>query len=322
MNAAVEQHIAKMDIHALMDQADAPRIALPPEPPAPPESPEVAAAAHEAEAHPAAEADSAAAAAERDEARESDAANDEKRDEAQDSSAEAAPAATADEAAAADTPSDDADTAEGAHEEAANELVRAADKADPPSRPAWVDASPKRVGNTWRDVIVTDEFATKEECDREADRLLLQATYAHIQVLRQRFDRGPWPEPAEPYPLGITIDYIRREIARDEYLETVERSFGPMKKLYTLVEFTPAVDRELRARWDGYRRQARLATVGAGAGLVLGVLGLAWGLLRLDTWTRGYYTKRLFVGVPAAIIGGWLLFTVMAKLMAKYIASY
>jgi hypothetical protein len=75
-----------------------------------------------------------------------------------------------------------------------------------------------------------------------------------------------------------------------------------MKKLYTLVEFTPAVDRELRARWDTYRRQERLTTVGIGAVSVLGLVGLAWGLLRVDTLTKGYYTKRLFVGVPAAII--------------------
>jgi hypothetical protein len=107
--------------------------------------------------------------------------------------------------------------------------------------------------------------------------------------------------------MGITIDYIRREIAQDEYLETVERSFGPMKKLYTLIEFTPAVDRELRARWDASQRQERITVVGVGAASVLGLLGMAWGLLKIDTLTRGYYTKRLFLGVPAAIIGGFLL---------------
>jgi hypothetical protein len=45
-----------------------------------------------------------------------------------------------------------------------------------------------------------------------------------------------------------------------------------------------------------------------GATLVVGGLALAYGLLKVDTWTRGYYSKRLFVGVPAAIIGVvWLL---------------
>jgi hypothetical protein len=108
--------------------------------------------------------------------------------------------------------------------------------------------------------------------------------------------------------MGVDLDFIRREIvpANREYYETVERSFGPMKKLYTQVEFTPSIDKELRRRWDEVRRQDRFAAVGAGAGSVLGLIGLAFGLLRVDTWTKGYYTKRLFLGVPAAIMGSIL----------------
>ena len=102
---------------------------------------------------------------------------------------------------------------------------------------------------------------------------------------------------------GITVPFIHQEIAKDQYFETVDRSFGPMKKLYTLIEFTPTVDRQLRQCWDAYQRQERFAVVGAGAGGVLGLLGLCYGLLKVDTWTKGYYTKRLFLGVPAAIIG-------------------
>jgi hypothetical protein len=110
---------------------------------------------------------------------------------------------------------------------------------------------------------------------------------------------------------GITLAYVHQEIAKKEYFETVERSFGPMKKLYTLIEFTPAVDRELRQRWDAYQRQQSFAVVGAGAGGVLGLLGLCYGLLKVDTWTKGYYTKRLFLGVPAAIIGAGTLLAAM-----------
>jgi hypothetical protein len=103
--------------------------------------------------------------------------------------------------------------------------------------------------------------------------------------------------------MGIGIDFIRSEIAKKEYVETVERSFGPMKKLYVQVEFSPSIDQELRQRWEEVRRQDRFAVVGVGAGSVLGLLGLVFGLLKVDTWTKGYYTKRLFFGVPAAIIG-------------------
>jgi len=193
-------------------------------------------------------------------------------------------------------------------------------------RPQWVDEMPKRVGNTQREIIVTEEYASEKECRLAADVYLMLATYNHIQELTGNisldseypsltFQRDEVVIGARTYPttafdsrldalrkMGVGIRYVRREIAKDEYLETVDRSFGPMKKLYTLVEFSPAVDRELRARWEAGQRQERFAVVGFGAGSVLGLLGLAWGLLKVDTWTKGYYTKRLFLGVPAAII--------------------
>ena len=34
-------------------------------------------------------------------------------------------------------------------------------------------------------------------------------------------------------------------------------------------------------------------------------------MLKLDTATKGYYTKRLFIGVPAAIIGAVTLLAVL-----------
>jgi hypothetical protein len=180
--------------------------------------------------------------------------------------------------------------------------------------PAWIRQTQKKVGNTQRVVLVAGEFATVEECYEQADELLKLATIEHIN----QFAGIDWEADKPMYGpgdrvkvrqasmldrMGIGVDFLRREIARDEYLETVERSFGPMKKLYTLVEFTPSVDAELLRRWDELRRQERFAVVGAGAGSVLGLIGLAFGLLKVDTWTKGYYTKRLFLGVPAAIIG-------------------
>ncbi|HJQ78591.1 MAG TPA: hypothetical protein VJ828_01480 [Lacipirellulaceae bacterium] len=198
------------------------------------------------------------------------------------------------------------------------------------SRPLWVQHAPKRVGNVRRDVIVTDEYASIEECEWAADRLLQLKTFEHLQrLVGKPFDadqahrmrdyalsiegQAPWFL-AELEKAGITIDYIHHEIARDEYLEEVERSFGKMLKLYTQIEFTPAVENELRQRWQISQRQERFAIVGLGASSVLGLLGLAWGLLKVDTWTKGYYTKRLFIGVPLAVIGTFGLYALLLEM--------
>jgi hypothetical protein len=197
-------------------------------------------------------------------------------------------------------------------------------------RPAWVDEAPKTVGNVRRQVLVAGEFATREECDREMDLQLFRATYNRIRELSHAgegplSDTGPefayTTLPGQAHPISgsefaaiqlgrsgiVGIDYIRREIAKQEFSETVDRSFGPMQKLYTQIEFTKSVDDELLRRWDVFRRSERFVQVGFGAGGVLGMIGLALGLMKVDTWTKGYYTKRLFLGVPAAIIGGLAL---------------
>lgn len=203
-------------------------------------------------------------------------------------------------------------------------------------RPDWVDDPPKRVGHVWREVIATDEYATVEECYQAADRLLMAATKNHIQRLTGEADLGDAygarpdgtldseghtvsaASAAQSYlsNMGIGIDYIRRQIVPEqgEYLETVERSFGPMKKLYTQLEFTASVDRELQDRWQAREREERLMAVGGLGGLVLGVVGLAYGLLKVDTWTKGYYTMRLFLAVPAAIISLLALATAIGVL--------
>jgi hypothetical protein len=216
----------------------------------------------------------------------------------------------------------------------------------PITRPAWVDELPKRTGNIRREVIATEPYATMDECYQAADIYLLLKTYQRIQELAGKpytdsslpsltFEGGRVLADGKivsygrkfPYwaderiraldNMGIGTDYIRREIvAKDpkdnearEFIETVPVSFGGMKKLYLQIEFTQAVDRDLKKHWDTRLRTERFAIVGGGAGALLSLLGVVFALLKIDTWTKGYYTKRLFIGVPAAIIAGVFLLT-------------
>jgi hypothetical protein len=211
-------------------------------------------------------------------------------------------------------------------------------------RPEWVSQQPARVGDAWQEVIVTDEYASEPECRRATDIYLLYKTYERFQTLSGRpfvdsslpsitFNKGQvmadgriiyddgshefWNDSRlnQLLNLGIGIDYIRREIVDKQHMEQVERSFGPMYKMYTLVKFTPEVDAELRRHWAYYQRQDKFEMVGVGAVAVLGLLGFIYGLLKVDTLTKGYYTKRLFIGVPAAIIGGTVLFSLLVEVL-------
>jgi outer membrane biosynthesis protein TonB len=229
-------------------------------------------------------------------------------------------------------------------------MVAEAESDNPKSRPAWVDEAPKRTRNIRREVIATGPYATIDECYQAVDVYLLLKAYERIQQLAGRpYSEGPLPSLTfrngailadgklmsygrgntywdEPDPrlrqlsdMGIGADYLRREIvAMDprssearEFIETVKSTVGPMKTLYLQIEFTPEIDRDLLRHWDTHERRERFEIVGVGAGSMLGFISLVFGLLKIDTWTKGYYTKRLFIGVPAAIIAGLLLVSLL-----------
>jgi hypothetical protein len=197
-------------------------------------------------------------------------------------------------------------------------------KIEQPPPPKWISSPPLRIDEVRREVFVTDEWYTEQECERARDIGLMHKIYERIQWLNgdsygdEFVDNVRLLEAAgddqnirDLQSAGITVPFIHQEIIKDQYFATVERSFAPMKKLYTLIEFNPNIDRQLRQYWDSHQRKERFAVVGAGASGILGLLGLCYGLLKVDTWTKGYYTKRLFLGVPAAIIGAGTLLAAM-----------
>ncbi len=358
----MQRRAAETDIHALMNKTDEPRIPLPPSPTPPhPAPPSVVAVAEvrdakidEVDAELAAEARAAVAAIAGHEEPSGEAASSAGNAENAEASAKAEKPTDvkSSEVKAVDDPSREAAPA-AASRVAAAAKVPAAEAASPPEnapRPSWVDNPPKRVGDTAREVISTDEYASVDECTRATDVYLLLKTYDRLMELRGTpvFDSSlpsltfndrmvtangmiiissdggrtwNWSDHRIAFlnRLGINVDFVRREIvAKDgandaQYFETVQRSFGPMHRLYTQIEFTPSVDKELRRRWEGYARKDRLVAVGFGAGGILGLLGFVFGLLKVDTWTKGYYTKRLFLGVPAVIIGLGTLFAFLVS---------
>jgi hypothetical protein len=180
-------------------------------------------------------------------------------------------------------------------------------------RPEWVDAPPKLVGNTRRYVVSTDAYSTVEECYAALRQKLREVVRTRIEEKVQESTGAPRYVP-DVDEMQISIDYILSELCPEEdYIETVRHSFGEMKKAHALVEFSPQQDELLLDRWRSYARRANVAAVAILSSCVVGGLAFVYGLLKVDTWTRGYYTKRLFLGVPAAIIGGGAAFVAFVE---------
>jgi hypothetical protein len=172
-----------------------------------------------------------------------------------------------------------------------------------PSKPDWVMRPPGLVGNVRKVVVSAGPYETVGECHHELERQMHDVVAQRVAELASAAT-GQYVNPPYLSNLNIGADLILRELCtQPEYIEDVHASFGPMKKVHVLLEFTAAQDAELHNRWKSFARRDRLFMAGFGASFVVGCLALAFGLLKVDTWTRGYYSKRLFLGVPAAIIG-------------------
>ena len=184
------------------------------------------------------------------------------------------------------------------HSEPAQQAIAASIAALP--KPDWVVNPPKQIGNVRKFVVVSDPFLTVEECRRDADNKMQSVALNRACQLSGAGTRRSGG--ATLADLGLGGDYVRRELCTDEYIDVVDSSVGEMRKTYSLVEFNEAQDALLIDRARSYTRQEGLFDVTLIGGGLLASVATLFGLLKVDTWTRGYYTKRLFLGVPAAII--------------------
>jgi hypothetical protein len=185
---------------------------------------------------------------------------------------------------------------------------------EPKPRPEWVGAPPKVVENIYRVPVQAGPYVTLRECYDELRNEMRTVVQQRVEELVRESTGTPYAHIPDLDWMHIGASYIDRELLTDEYVEINDTSVGTMRTAWGLLEFTPNHDRYLVDSWKRYARQDRMAMVATMAALVLGALGSVLMLLKIDTWTRGYYTKRLFLGVPAAIIAFIALIAMIAEM--------
>jgi hypothetical protein len=176
--------------------------------------------------------------------------------------------------------------------------------------PAWVTAIPSTVGGVHRQVVNSGPWSEVSDCQKKLNESIRAAVEDRVKViasedLQQIVNGIPYLE-----FLGISQNWIDQNIVcshPEPFSQTSDTSVGPMKTVYKQLEFDPNDQEFLRQRYRDYVRRDRIEMVAGGGFFLLGCIGLVFGLLKIDTWTKGYYTKRLFLGVPAAIIGVFIL---------------
>jgi hypothetical protein len=176
------------------------------------------------------------------------------------------------------------------------------------AKPDWVQEPPKSVENVYRQVVESSWYPDAQTCQQQIRGPVDQAISAYLYELRPDvIGQSVSVPPLEQ--LGITPRYIRENLIADEYYETryVEHLAKDMVNLHALVEFDRTDTDFVVAKWRDHLRQKSVVRVAMALAGVLASLAGVLGLIKLDTFTKGYYTKRLFIGVPAAIIGTGVL---------------
>lgn len=185
------------------------------------------------------------------------------------------------------------------------EQAQAASPAAESPRPEWLTKSPGLVvGNIRRYHVSAGPYVSLEECRRPLEQEIRRVVADRIaEVAGQPIvDGHAAVPPLEAMGLNTSLA-IREFCVEPPYIEqTVSPSVGLMQTAHVLLEFAPSDDAMLLEAWRSHARRDGIKVMLTLAGLAVSGLGLVFGLLKLDTWTRGYYTKRLFLGVTAAII--------------------
>jgi hypothetical protein len=198
--------------------------------------------------------------------------------------------------------------------------------------PPWVAKGPHQEGGSRFAVVVTDPFSkySLDNADRQLTQLVVIASSEVASDLVGVYGPHYYPPDAGPNPnwtadIGtrywyalehlqgmLTPGTIRNKVLRETYVEDLDLDLpsGPMIRVHALLEFDEPFQRTLQERWQQAQAQKRLGVIGVIAAGVLGFLGLVWGVLKFDTATKGYYTKRLIVGgvlVTIAVIGFFIV---------------
>ncbi len=181
------------------------------------------------------------------------------------------------------------------------------DAAPAPQAPDWIKQPVERVGNVVRRVVSEGPHATADVAYERVQAKIGEAVHKHLSEVIAEEKRA---EVAVPplNELGITPRWIRENVVTEEHYASTDTSVAnDMQTVFVRLEFSPRTTDALVEAWQMQARQGRVSMVGMMASGLLAAMGGVWGLIKLDTATKGYYTKRLFIGVPLAIIGGLTL---------------
>lgn len=174
--------------------------------------------------------------------------------------------------------------------------------ATPPTgvKPAWVDRSDLVAPDgSYETKVSVGPFQNQLQCAARLDAALIEAANQYILEFLYQGDHTD-------FPLRLPLSYIKRNIMTGEkYTErTSVRSLDgrEMVTLHVKLRFSPEVQQVLKQRQQEGVLTAKFWYTGISVGLVLTAILALFSYLKLDTVTKGFYTRRLQFSVGVVIL--------------------
>jgi len=170
-------------------------------------------------------------------------------------------------------------------------------------RPAWVDAPPGRVGDAYQMAVATGPYLTVLECEHDLPGELQKAVAEYAELYLGPETRGR---------ILLAGDALMKRVVRDRWEEPID-SIERMVRLHVRLEFDSQFNDELKSIWRSVQVNERIKEAGVGLGAAMGLLGIAFGLMKLDVKTKGAWRK------PAGVLAG--IFVVVGSLAVFWWAA-
>jgi hypothetical protein len=162
----------------------------------------------------------------------------------------------------------------------------------PAKRPPWIDNPPQSSADAYEMAVKAGPWKTPVECEQSLDEEIEWAVDSYVA----------WRIGDEAREqVVLPVDYARKHLVKDQWLEKINTSLGEMYNLHALLSFDRQVEGKLRDMWTGIVTAARLVLAAAvlGGGLLL--LSVIYGYLKIDLATGGAYRGRLRLAVVAIL---------------------
>lgn len=167
----------------------------------------------------------------------------------------------------------------------------------PKNRPSWLETEPEEIGERFRVVVSSGPWARASKCSDELSKNIRRAVDHYIERYINRPDASRF--------VSFNSAYTHNNLLHGPiYQETVRipDPVGLMKQHHARLEFDQSFRDEVSRRWQEVVVKNRLQHTGIGFGGVIGFLMTVVLFFKLDTATKGYYTRRLKFAAQAMIL--------------------